>query len=220
MKTIKPSPANVAADTAVAHAQPPRKRGRPVQPADQSLRQALIERAAELFRHQGYGQTSVRDIAAAAGVQAGSWFYHFKTKQEILHAVIKHGMTQALAEIESLDLAALPPREALWQLVRVHLNTLLAPHHDFVPVMLYEWHVLSEDERASIIGLKDRYEAIWDGVLERLQVSGEWAAPTRLDRLFLFGMLNWTVQWYRPDAGVGLDELADQALQFLLRSER
>lgn len=215
MKEPKPSPASAAA---ASNANAPRKRGRPVQPADQSLRQALIERAAKLFRHQGYDGTSVRDIAAAAGVQAGSWFYHFKTKQEILHAVIRHGMTQALAEIEALDLAALSPRDALWQLVRTHLNTLLAPHHDFVPVMLYQWHVLSETERASIIGLKDRYEAIWDAALARLRASGEWAAPTQLDRLFLFGMLNWTVQWYRPDAGLGLDELTDQALQFLLRS--
>jgi len=107
MKEPKPSPASAAA---ASNANAPRKRGRPVQPADQSLRQALIERAAKLFRHQGYDGTSVRDIAAAAGVQAGSWFYHFKTKQEILHAVIRHGMTQALAEIEALDLAALSPR--------------------------------------------------------------------------------------------------------------
>ena len=42
--------------------------------------------------------------------------------------------------------------------------------------------------------------------------------PTKLDRLLLFGALNWTAQWYRAGAGVGIEELAEQAVQFLLRS--
>lgn len=218
MKTIKPSPANVAADTAVAHAQPPRKRGRPVQPADQSLRQALIERAAELFRHQGYGQTSVRDIAAAAGVQAGSWFYHFKTKQDILLAVVEHGLSVGLADLEAIDIDGLPPREAFRQLVRAHLYTLLAPNQDFIPVMLYEWRSLDQAAQERVIALKDRYEGLWTRVIERLQRSGEWLQPTPVDRLLMFGALNWTAQWYHAGAGLSIDELADKAVLFLLRT--
>lgn len=89
-----------------------RKRGRPVKGESATLRDELILKSAKLFRTQGYERTTVRDIAAAAGVQAGSWFYYFKTKQDILVAVMEQGMSNALARIEALDVENLPARDA------------------------------------------------------------------------------------------------------------
>jgi len=195
----------------------PRKRGRPAQAASDSLKPLLIAVSARLFREKGFDNTTVRDIAAAAGVQAGSWFYHFKSKQDILQAVIEEGMQQALARIEEVAALGLPPREAFRRLVHTHLETLLSPGQDFVYVMLYEWRALSPEGQLRIVAAKDRYEALWDAVLRELQASGEWPAPGKLDRLWLFGALNWSAQWYRRDAGVSIDELAESAIRFLLR---
>ncbi len=197
---------------------PPRKRGRPAQDANEGLRRTLIEQSARLFREKGYGNTTVRDIAAAAGVHAGSWFYHFKTKQDILLAVVEHGLSVGLADLEAVDIDGLPPREAFRQLVRAHLYTLLAPNQDFIPVMLYEWRSLDHEAQERVIALKDRYEGLWTGVIERLQRSGEWLQPTAVDRLMMFGALNWSAQWYQTGAGLSIDELADQAVLFLLRT--
>jgi len=151
-------------------------------------------------------------------VHAGSWFYYFKTKQDILQAVIEHGLTVALADIEAIDIDHLPPREAMRQLVRAHLYTLLAPNQDFIPVMLYEWRSLDAQAQERIIALKDRYEDIWTRVIDRLRASGEWAHPTPVDRLLMFGALNWTAQWYQAGAGISIDALADQAVLFILRT--
>ncbi|HZW12577.1 MAG TPA: TetR/AcrR family transcriptional regulator [Noviherbaspirillum sp.] len=185
---------------------------------EDSRRNELIAKSAKLFREQGYDRTTVRDIAAAVGMQAGSWFYHFKSKQEILVAVMEQGMARSLKEIEDISAQSLPPRDAFRALVLTHLKTLLAPHNDFIPVLLYEARSLDDESRAKIVAMTDRYEAVWDEVIEALQQSGGWAAPTGLDRLFLFGALNWTAQWFRPGAGITLEDLADQAVQFLLRT--
>ncbi|WP_374585606.1 TetR/AcrR family transcriptional regulator [Pseudoduganella sp.] len=195
----------------------PRRRGRPAQGDSASLKPLLIAVSAKLFREKGFDNTTVRDIAAAAGVQAGSWFYHFKSKQDILQAVIEQGMQQALSRIEEVAALRLPPREALRRLVHTHLETLLSPGQDFVYVMLYEWRALDAEAQLRIVAAKDRYEALWDAVLRELQASGEWPAPGQLDRLWLFGALNWSAQWYRREAGVSIDELAESALRFLLR---
>ena len=195
----------------------PKRRGRPAKSENDSLRGELIKCSAYLFRTQGYDNTTVRDIAAAAGIHSGSWFYHFKTKQEILAAVMEQGMTESLARLEAIGLHTLAPRIAFQRLVEVHLHTLLAPNHHFIPVLLYEWRSLDQGSRTRIIRLKDRYEAIWDEVIAALHQSGEWSMPTRLDRLFLFGALNWTAQWYKP-GGISLEELAEQAATFILRT--
>lgn len=52
------------------------------------LRQRIVSAADQLFYQQGYANTSFRDIATAIDISRGNFYYHFKSKDEILDAVI------------------------------------------------------------------------------------------------------------------------------------
>ena len=52
-------------------------------------RQLIVEAADQLFYRRGYHQTSFRDIADATGIPRGNFYYYFKTKDEILNAVVE-----------------------------------------------------------------------------------------------------------------------------------
>lgn len=52
-------------------------------------RTAILDAALELFSHRGYGATSMRDIAATAGVSTGSVYHHFKDKESIFQALLE-----------------------------------------------------------------------------------------------------------------------------------
>ncbi len=186
--------------------------------AEDDRRSGLIAISAKLFREKGYEKTTVRDISGAAGIQSGSWFYYFKTKHEILVAVIEEGMRQALFLMEEIAADPAPPREKFRKLVRAHLRTVLLPDQHFIPLLLYEWRSLGRTERKRVVAIKDRYEAIWDKVIAELRKSGDWSMPTHVDRLFLFGALNWTAQWYRPHEKLSIDQLAERAITFCLRT--
>lgn len=56
---------------------------------DKSTRERIVEAADDLFYRQGYEKTSFSDIADAVGITRGNFYYHFKTKDEILNAVIQ-----------------------------------------------------------------------------------------------------------------------------------
>ena len=56
---------------------------------DDSPRGRLLSAAAQLFREKGFDRTTVRDIAAAVGIQSGSIFHHFKSKEDILYSVME-----------------------------------------------------------------------------------------------------------------------------------
>jgi AcrR family transcriptional regulator len=186
---------------------------------EEGRRGLLIRESARLFREKGYDATSVRDIAAASGIQSGSWVHHFSTKQDILVAVMEEGLQRALSGIEAIDAEQLPPREKFHRLVRRHLQTILGPGEDFLPVLLYDWRSLdSAASQPGIVALQDRYEKVWDRVIQRLADSGEWNGPTPVDRLLMFGALNWIARWYRPGGGLGIEALTDQCVQFLLRT--
>lgn len=185
---------------------------------DAGRRGQLLRESARLFREKGYDATSVRDIAAATGLQSGSWVYHFKTKQDILAAVMEEGLQQALERIEAIAREQLPPREQFRALVRTHLDTLLGPGQDFIPVLLYDWRSLDRRGRQRAIALQNRYEQVWEEVIRKLARSGEWAMPTRIDHLLMFGALNWIVQWYRPRGPLDVAQLAADAETFFLRT--
>lgn len=55
---------------------------------ENSTRDQIVEAADTLFYHQGFDHTSFADIAAAVSISRGNFYYHFKTKDEILDAVI------------------------------------------------------------------------------------------------------------------------------------
>jgi TetR/AcrR family transcriptional repressor of nem operon len=53
-----------------------------------TTRDSIVEAADRLFYEMGYAQTSFSDIAAAVRISRGNFYYHFRTKDEILDAVI------------------------------------------------------------------------------------------------------------------------------------
>jgi AcrR family transcriptional regulator len=187
-------------------------------PEEPDRRGRLIRESARLFRERGYEGTSVRDIAAATGLQSGSWVYHFKTKQDILVAVMEEGLRHSLVRIEEIGAEPLAPRQRFRALVRAHLETILSPGQDFIPVLLYDWRSLEPRARPRVVALQKRYEAVWGKVVAELHASGDWAAPTRVDLLLMFGALNWIAHWFRPDGPLGVGELADEAVRFFLRT--
>jgi TetR/AcrR family transcriptional repressor of nem operon len=74
--------------------------------------QSLVQAASMLFHRQGFEQTSLADIAAAAEVPLGNVYYYFKTRDELLKAVLEErlaGMRAKGAELEALP----TPRERL-----------------------------------------------------------------------------------------------------------
>jgi AcrR family transcriptional regulator len=197
-----------------------RPRGRPRKTVDErddgNRRQALILGAARLFRRKGFDATSTRDIAAAAGMQSGSPFYHFKSKQALLFAVMEEGMRSAInhqqATLQNARTQAAGSAALLRTLVRHHFDILLGPGNDFIPVMLYEARSITARQRAVLAELQGEYEAPWVPVLEDLRAEGRLKADVKLARLLIFGALNWSAQWYDRRKPATLEGLTAAAM--------
>ena len=209
---------------ALADATAKRPRGRPRKTIDErddgNRRQALLAAAARLVRQKGFAATTTRDIAAAAGMQSGSPFYHFKSKQVLLFAVMEEGMRAALARqratMQASAHADLAPKTQLRKLVEAHFEVLLGPGNDFVPVMLYEWRSLQPRQRKSLALLVAEYEGLWVPVLTALHASHHLRAPVALARLLILGALNWSVQWFDPKKSASVQDLSDAAMALFL----
>ncbi len=180
-------------------------------------RQELLRVCARLFREKGFDGTTIRDISSAAGMHSGSPFYHFPSKQAMLLAVMEEGLAEGLRRSEAVLAAPLPPAQKFRRLVRAHLGTILEHGNDFIPVLLYDWRSLTPANRRRVIALKDRYDALWQRMLDELAGRGLIAGDPQVARLFVLGAINWSAQWYRSRGRMSLDEIAAQAVRLLLK---
>ena len=187
---------------------------------ESNRREELLRVSAKLFREKGFDGTTIRDISSAAGMHSGSPFYHFKTKQDILVAVMEQGLAEGLRKTEEVMALPLPPEQKLVRLIRAQLGTILEEGNDFIPVLLYDWRSLSPANRRHIVAMKDRYDALWQQVIDDLQRLGHMPGDAQLARLLLLGAVNWTGRWYRGDGRLSLDKIAEDAARLFLRGSR
>ena len=193
----------------------PAGRKRQGAPIEASRREDLLRAAARLFVAKGFDATTTRDIAEAVGMRSGSPFYHFRSKQDLLKAAMIEGLETGCRRLQAAIEDVADPEQRLRVMIRTHLGNLLEGDCQ-APMLLFESRSLDAAARAEIAAVADRYQRVWQITLDELAASGRLRSSARPLRLFLFGMLNWSSQWYRPDGELSLDEIADAAAELLL----
>lgn len=139
---------------------------------EDSPRGRLLAAAAHLFRIRGFERTTVRDLAQEVGIQSGSIFHHFKTKEEILRCVMEeviHFNTQRLQRsIEQVEGC----EQRLFQLIKSELISISGDTGEAMAVLIFEWRCLKPESQKAILELRAQYEQIWLVELEQAQQKG------------------------------------------------
>jgi AcrR family transcriptional regulator len=177
----------------------------------------LLSAAGRLFRRKGFAASTVREIASAAGILPGSLHYRYSTKESILLDLMERGIGAAIAAVRSAMDSSPDPVERIRLALRAHLSLLLSDD-DAIYVLLYEWRELVGEPRDAMARLRDRYDALWDGLLYRAAGSGRLrpGIDIKLVRLFILGSINWVPQWYSPKGGHTPEQIADIFFENLL----
>lgn len=178
----------------------------------------LLAKAAKLFREKGYERTTVRDLASAVGIQSGSIFHHFKSKEDILMAVMREVIIYNTHRMQQLLDAAETPRNKVLALIFCELEAINGMTGNAMSVLVYEWRSLKEDNQAEILKLRDRYEQLWLDALSEAKSAGQVEADVFVLRRFLTGALSWTTTWFDPNGNMSLEALAEQALTLAIKS--
>ena len=87
-----------------------------------STRQDIVEKADLLFYQRGFENTSFSDIADAVGISRGNFYYHFKTKDDILQEVVAHRSNRTQAMLDAWALRGRTPAERLKGFVQMLID--------------------------------------------------------------------------------------------------
>ena len=178
---------------------------RATSPPAVTTRGQILAVAARRFSEVGYATTTLRTIADAAGIKAGSIYYHFHGKDEIAAAVLDAGI-EAISEAVRARLDALPPtadaRTRLAAAVGGHLRGMLH-HGEYTAAHIRIYRYVSDAARRRHEPVRVAYTSLWDRLLAEAAAAGALRrdVPVKLVRQFLIGALNWPVDWYDPRRG-------------------
>ena len=163
-------------------------------------RRLILDHAARLLRSNGYHQTSLREIAEAVGIRKASLYHHFRSKEEIVEAVVNDGVRFVHEAVSAALAAAGPaePRRRLEAAIAAHLSALHG-HSDYTCASIKVFSFGENPTPEGVRSTRRAYDELWRFLIEELTKAGALTpgiAPERL-RLFLLGAMNGSVDWYR-----------------------
>ncbi len=137
----------------------------------------------------------MRDIAGEAGMLAGSMYYHFPSKNELIAAVYESGVAEIAAAVDAAVARAHTPWTRLEAACVAHIEALLADRAH-AAVMTADLGRLDRPLRSRLVVMRDGYEKRFVELVTALPLPA--GTDRTLWRLHLLGALNWTPTWYRP----------------------
>jgi AcrR family transcriptional regulator len=173
--------------------------------------------ALRLFKEKGYHATSMRDIAAAVGINKGSLYSYIKSKEDLLVPVFEQAQGVLLSQIEQISAdPSLSPTERLKRAIHAHV-TAVADNLDVLTVYLSEWRQLATESLATNRDQRARYAFLFHEILRDGVASGEFRPmDTRIVMLGMIGMCNYLFRWYRPDGRLTPDQIADDLIEMVM----
>jgi TetR/AcrR family transcriptional regulator, cholesterol catabolism regulator len=181
-------------------------------------RSEIVAIAGEMFATKGYANTTVREIADAAGILSGSLYHHFDSKESMVEALLRDFLDRIDAEYRDIINRVADPVDALRALVHAAFGAL-ATDRAAVAVMLNEYNVLVQFPR--FVFLRESVEAterLWVQVLHRGMLTGRLHddVPAATVYRFLRDAIWVSVRWYRPDGPLRPGDIAEAYLAVLL----
>ena len=174
-----------------------------VKPATKTheTKRRILDVAARLFRQQGYAAVSLRAIAKAADMQAGSLYYHFASKEELITQILNQGIDAVHDEVRrTVEAMAGSDRHVIFKAaIRAHLKSLLR-QSDYTSANVRIFGQVPEAVRERCMATRRAYEAFWDRLLMDLHhgASARSKSNRRVARLLILGGLNASLDWFDP----------------------
>src|SRR3954451_11198480 len=186
--------------------------------ANATRRDDLLEIAAGLFAEKGFKNTTVRDIADAAGILSGSLYHHFDSKESMVDEILRTFQEELFGQYDEILAGDLDPLAKLEQAVLVSFDAI-DQHRDEVAIYQNDAAHLLTFDRFAYLGERNRQSReVWLTLLQNGIDAGVLRDDLDLELTYRFirDTVWVAVSWYRPGGRRTHTEIARQYLSILL----
>lgn len=184
--------------------------GEALNPRKELVREELITKAAEVFEKRGFAQTRIGDIAQELSLGRSSLYHYFRSKEEILAALVEEHTIDAAADLERLVAnAALSATERLRVALSNSIMKRLAGGARIRVLDQLEAEMPPELKQA-FNRARRRVLDLYTKLIEEGIGTGELRAiDPRTAALAVLGIASWTSWWYSPKGKKMPEELTE-----------
>ncbi len=199
----------------------PREKGLRLTSRGEIKRRQILDAGARVLARRGYAGTQLSEIAEQAGTQAGSLYYHFDSREELIEEVIRRGVSLSFARtravVDSLPASA-SALERLEAALRAHLKFQLV-ESDYACAAVRSIGQYPQGMWSRVNSKFRAYGKFFDGLIAAAMKAGE--IDSGIDRsalrMLLLGAANWAPEWYRRDGTSSVEQIGDLLVRLLAR---
>jgi AcrR family transcriptional regulator len=181
-------------------------------------REELLAIAARLFAEKGFRNTTVRDIADAAGILSGSLYHHFDSKESMVDEILSSFQEELFGQYDEILASDDDARTTLERAVLVSFDAI-DRHHDEVAIYQNDAAYLLTFKRFAYLGARNKESReVWLTLLRDGIDAGVLRDDLDLELTYRFirDTVWVAVSWYRPGGRRTHTEIAQQYLSILL----
>lgn len=183
-------------------------------------RDELLTAAQRLFSQRGYEATSVRDIADALAMKAGSLYAHIETKEDLLWEILCRAADRFFEAVQPIVDSNQVTIEKLRRLIAAHVR-VITESAEAAAVYNTEWRHLTEPRRKEFAARRDDYERIVRALVRDAIREGTFGdVDEKFATLLILSSINWIYQWYRSDGPMTPEEIARRITDLLFNGLR
>lgn len=187
---------------------------RPAVKKSDATRQRILDAAAYVFQKKGYALARLSDIAKRAKTQTGSIYYYFASREAIVAEVLRVANERTAAFVNG-HIAALPAgapvRDRIEAAIHGHFAIVLSGDH-YASAHMRIFDQTPKKVREHFLRVLDENAEVWRDLFAEARDAGVIRTDVDLSvmRLLLLGMMNWSIEWYKPGK-LTVEQIARQA---------
>ncbi|HEY1092602.1 MAG TPA: TetR/AcrR family transcriptional regulator [Burkholderiaceae bacterium] len=177
-----------------------------------ATRDKILAQAARLFANKGFPGTSMNEVAEACEVSKPTLYHYVRDKHELLVQICESHVASLETLTDEVRAQGLEPEAHLRALILRFVREYGAAQH--------EHRVLTEDVKFIEAEARERLRAVERRVVAAFADAVAAVRPelgdSRLHKpltMLLFGMINWTFTWLRPDGELSYDDVAPMVVE-------
>lgn len=182
-------------------------------------RQRILDAAARALAEHGYSAAKLADIAQEAGTHAGSLYYYFPSREDLVKEVLLTSLDRMSEYSDSLEADAhLSPLDRVLAFIRLVIEQTVQPDDYYLRAYMRNGNQVPEDIRKVLQARRQRMRRTFTRLLSEAQEAGQ--IPTSVDTnvaaLFIIGATSWVGMWYQPSGPYSVGAITDAFADLVL----
>src|SRR5690349_10385884 len=182
--------------------------------AFESRLQTALDAAERVFAEKDFGEATMRDVAAAAGLSIAGLYYYLPSKQRALFLICERAFAALAAGLDRALAASHDPQTQLRAFVRAHVSFIMDRPNAYRALLHAE--SLEGEERSIVFERRRRYFARVVDLVIAVQQERRSSVSTHVATAALFGMMNWAPMWHHRGDAVDPIQIAEEMASLFL----